>query len=785
MNQPGAGPSGLVTAKTLLRNFPPGTFAPTIFEVKSRVGGLWGVDYPEHDDDHVGDGGLDSHSNSSSSSSRGLIDPYMRTNLSRFSVAFSDLSWESVFGGSDDQPPPVFPRAWQVRKYLEKYVETFILHPCLRLGCRVISADRCSDSGSESGFGGRGWKVQWASESDPEIVTENFEFLVIASGHFGAPHIPDLPGLEKFHNTVHSSGLQNPGDIDRLLEKSPKGGKLVVIGGSMSGVEAAASLALHVSSINFKPGSSGTIEEKYEVWHVGTSPFWVLPTRLPHQYSKDPVYGDEMPYLPLDLFLYDIDRRPPGDFAYGAKTPQQIEKIYQAFRNMLGEEYGKIAGVNISNDQGGEKIQPPWVAISDSYAEFVRSEAIKVKTGKACLMNDSKSGLGTIVVQKSDDTTLPLKNVAAIVLATGFTPSKSLSFLSKDILSTLEYSPEDTFLPLILDGCSSSHGEIPDIGFVGFYRGAFWGPAELQAQSLAQQWNEIDVGQEISSSISDEERMKRAQERQAVRDFRNTCPSSVRGQFPLGDYVGLMEALAKKNGLDRLPIWGAYAGDQAGPMIPARYPPKVHHGDMDTRTEAEGTMHSLRGFLHVDSTQTCVTNAAVIFRALHGKWTLERTTASHDCIGRGAKVSGTATFHPRYPSNSGFEKEYLCEESIENGTEQPTRTRSIYELREDTSPQAPESQIRIWSTDQSTDPNKASELIEQVAVEMAARVDDLDPRQGQFVIRAETEELWGLRGTRYEYAFSLDRVAIKYWVCTAVGTVDGEQVELSRTWYRR
>ena len=76
----GGGPAGLVAAKTLLRwkNTP---FKVTIFEAAERVGGMWRGKKGEQGN---------------------KCSPEMRTNLSRFTVAFPDLPWQSVPLDADD-----------------------------------------------------------------------------------------------------------------------------------------------------------------------------------------------------------------------------------------------------------------------------------------------------------------------------------------------------------------------------------------------------------------------------------------------------------------------------------------------------------------------------------------------------------------------------------------------------------------------------------------------------------------------------------------------------------
>jgi hypothetical protein len=80
----------------------------------------------------------------------------MRTNISRFSVAFSDLAWESVLGSN----VPMFPRAWQVRRYLEEYARRYIPEGVVGLGRRVVKTAR-----KRKGAGlGAQWEVHWIDE---------------------------------------------------------------------------------------------------------------------------------------------------------------------------------------------------------------------------------------------------------------------------------------------------------------------------------------------------------------------------------------------------------------------------------------------------------------------------------------------------------------------------------------------------------------------------------------------------------------------------------------------
>lgn len=92
--------------------------------------------------------------------------------------------------------------------------------------------------------------------------------------------------------------------------------------------------------------------------------------------------------------------------------------------------------------------------------------------------------------QYSSGQTKTIDNIDKIIMATGFEHFNSLSILPESVLSKLEYSSTDPFSPLILDKGGTIRSEIQDIGFVGFYRGPYWGVMEMQARFLGSLWSD-------------------------------------------------------------------------------------------------------------------------------------------------------------------------------------------------------------------------------------------------------------------------------------------------------
>lgn len=224
-----------MAAKTLLHDVPAGSFQVTIFEAQPRIGGLWPASKDDND---------------------GLVHPLMVTNQSKHTVQFSDLAWHDS--------APEFPRAWQVGRYLERYLSEY-KGADVRLGYRVVKTELQGDGS---------WKVETQSSKGSE--TSVFDHLLVTTGFFGKPIWPDCVPREADIPIIHSSKYRN---IKSLVEKSARReGKILIVGGQMSGIEIAATIATHLSSAIHSPGDKIIDEpEKYSIHHVVDRPSWVFP----------------------------------------------------------------------------------------------------------------------------------------------------------------------------------------------------------------------------------------------------------------------------------------------------------------------------------------------------------------------------------------------------------------------------------------------------------------------------------------------------------------------------
>ncbi|KAE8549477.1 hypothetical protein EYB25_007999 [Talaromyces marneffei] len=621
-------------AKTLLHNYPKGYFEPIVFDSKPTVGGIWAVTRP------------DGSSTSKNLGPSDFVDCFMRTNLSRFTVSFSDHSWNEENQSNEGNEEDMFPQAWKVGEYLKSYANRFLPREALRLSSRVRSTRRNQNDNDNTPMMGK-WTVEWTDQrhTDGEKhLSESFDYLVVASGYFSRPYIPSITGLDEFpkDRIIHSSSLRSNSQIlDSLGEDD---GKILVVGGSMSGAEAATSIALDLSSTRKDSKTTRSVH------HITTRPFWAVPTYLP---------ANDQPgsFLPLDIVMYDLARRPPGDIQYalGPVTTERANMVHAYFESLIGSDQSDMAERLALRAKSEDRNSAPWVAVTDYYPGFVRCGDIVPTLGRVSAAHWTTAEAetkGVVEIEQNDGNTVKLDNVAAIVFATGFTPFESLFFLPDDVLRTLEYTENDTVFPIVLDEKSVRNPDIPDLGFVGMYRGPYWGVMEMQARSLARQWSgHIDTNNDTTK----------------VKYLRTA--SSSRAQFPMGDYVGLMETFARELQIPRKPIQDNIT-ERTGAVIPARYcmptNTDVNSNNNSSSSSSNNMINSLQNLL-LDPTELSSAHkerqrgfSKAILRALHGHWRYER-----EILPETTTMTGQASIHLQkasYNEDAGFTTEFVYEE---------------------------------------------------------------------------------------------------------------------------
>ncbi|KAF5541651.1 FMO1 flavin-containing protein [Fusarium napiforme] len=597
----GAGPSGLVAAKTLLHNTAPGEFKVTIFDAQKDIGGLWPT---------------------SKTDNARQVHPFMWANQSRHTMQFSELAWE----GSD----PQLPQGWMVGKYLHRYLERFLKSSKdfeLKLGTRVESAKRPEGSSN-------GWIVN--TKSDAGTETKNFDYLLVASGFFGKPIIPESLEKQTAIPVVHSSHYR---DVKSLLgEGRPGGGKILVVGGQMSGVEIAGTIGAHLSSQANSPDPTKITDiDKYSIHHVIQRPIWVFPL-----YTSPKPAEAAAPFLPLDFSSYNLNNRPQPLTNTQGHIPEATAKVvHSVYKAVLGSdqsEYSPLLKIDGTNDD-----KQPYLAVSEWYTDFVRSGMISLSKGKVESLKGSTATL-------SDGT--KIEDIAAVVAATGFDASPCINYLPEDVLKALHFSPKHLDQPVALAFHGTHHPEVPDLGFVGFYRSPYWGVMQMQARFVAALWSDnVSPGREseiFKNKLRDDTSIQRTLE------LRNDPRVS---QFPMGDYPYLVNEIAEALELKiREPL------EPPVPSLPHNnlpldmLTPARYSNPIDDQYSKDAATKSLEQ-THKDTTDGLTTSrfvAHAVFRSLLGTWKLERDLVSKLPSHPSGHFSGTAQFLLREKTNDGL-----------------------------------------------------------------------------------------------------------------------------------
>jgi dimethylaniline monooxygenase (N-oxide forming) len=189
----GAGVSGLVSAKVFLEE----GYEVTVFEKQQGPGGVW---------------------------EKSRTYPGLAIQNPRDTYAFSDYPMPSSY--------PEWPSAEQICTYLESYANHFGVSQRIKFGAEVIKVERKVEDSL-------GWavkvKFQNCNQGALEVKYE-FDFVIVANGTYGIPHIPTLPGMDKFiasgGQVLHSKDFNN--------EFSITGKRVVVVGFGKSATDIAA-----------------------------------------------------------------------------------------------------------------------------------------------------------------------------------------------------------------------------------------------------------------------------------------------------------------------------------------------------------------------------------------------------------------------------------------------------------------------------------------------------------------------------------------------------------------
>lgn len=361
----------------------------------------------------------------------------------------------------------------------------------------------------------------------------------------------------------------------------------------------------------------------------------------------------------------NVNNRPqPLRDNQGHIPPDTAMKMHEVYETALGGDQSQFSPSIAVRAE--DRTDPPYLALSQHYTELVRSGLITTSRGRLEALDGTTAIIGPTPLASGRDSekTTPLEDVAAVVLATGFDAAGCLSFLPEKVLEKLHYDPAAHDLPLALGFHGTQHRDVPTLGFVGFYRAPYWGVMEMQARFLAALWtpiSETDATTDTNTNMTS----RRPAGVDAAATGGDSCVRrtlSLRGdarrsQFPMGDYLFIMQEMAAALGLERSPSLQPASLTLPHNQLPMdiETPSRYQSLFADERARAE-TAEALR-----QANEAAVAGltssrfvAQAVFRSLLGEWQLERSLDSRLASHPSGHFSGTARFLVREATRDGL-----------------------------------------------------------------------------------------------------------------------------------
>ena len=200
----GSGPSGLGQLHAFEQAARQGSAIPDLvcFDRQSDWGGLWNYTWRT---------GLDEHGEPVHSS----MYRYLWSNGPKECLEFADYSFDEHFGQSIPSFPP--------REVLFDYITGRAKKSGVRKYIRFCTPIRLVQYSAETGK----FKVTAEDVKNRQTTVEEFDYVVVASGHFSTPNVPYFEGIEKFPGRVmHAHDFRDAQEF--------AGKNLLIVGSSYS-----------------------------------------------------------------------------------------------------------------------------------------------------------------------------------------------------------------------------------------------------------------------------------------------------------------------------------------------------------------------------------------------------------------------------------------------------------------------------------------------------------------------------------------------------------------------
>ena len=173
----GAGPSGLAQLRAFQSAAAAGAEIPEVvcYEKQSDWGGLWNYTWRT---------GVDEHGNQC----HGSMYRYLWSNGPKEGLEFADYTFEEHFG----KPIASYPPRAVLFDYIKGRVEKAGVRKWVQFNTIVRDVRKVGDQ----------FEVTTRKEETDSESTEIFDHVVVASGHFSVPNVPEYPGFDTFNGRI-------------------------------------------------------------------------------------------------------------------------------------------------------------------------------------------------------------------------------------------------------------------------------------------------------------------------------------------------------------------------------------------------------------------------------------------------------------------------------------------------------------------------------------------------------------------------------------------------------
>lgn len=285
----GAGSSGIAQAKQVLDAFAYGKSEYkadiVVFEAKEKIGGVW-VEQTEPGPQlvrYAKDGTLRCVANGDDDNPSPIY-AGLRTNLPNHLMAFRDYPFPK-----DVQ---LFPRADVVEDYLTNYAKAFHIEKLIRFNTSVTRLYKLDDA--TTGSSTAKWSIESSLSGSNETITEDFDLVSVANGHYDKTNVPTISGLKDFSGEIlHSRWYRRPGQY--------RGKRILVVGAYASGSDVARELASNDLPSDVLPESMQQARSRLQHAH---------PEDFPDPSPRTTVYQSSS-MKPNDLTSHSLDPNKP------------------------------------------------------------------------------------------------------------------------------------------------------------------------------------------------------------------------------------------------------------------------------------------------------------------------------------------------------------------------------------------------------------------------------------------------------------------------------------------